>query len=149
MPPDLPTARRPTPHPPSFPLLTPPPYPTNPPPPNRIRDFSHKIGDLLDANIPALIYVGDVDYICNYMGNRAWTQKLDWNSGDKFRAATDHPWGGADGGDGAEASAAAGLARSVDGFTFLQVYDAGHMVPQDKPEVALRMISDFVNGVAF
>jgi len=117
-----------------------------------MHDFSPYITDLLNANIPTLIYAGDVDFICNYMGNRAWTHKLDWASGDKFRAAKDHPWGGVvNRGDGVEVEveSATGMARSVDGFTFLQVYDAGHMVPSDKPEVALKMITDFVTGVAF
>jgi len=108
-----------------------------------MKDFSPYVADLLNDNIPALIYAGDVDFICNYMGNRAWTLGLDWESGDEFRSAGDHEWG--QGEDGVSH----GLARSVDGFTFLQVYDAGHMVPSDQPAVALKMVQDFVQGVEF
>jgi len=106
-----------------------------------MKDFSPYVADLLNDNIPALIYAGDVDFICNYMGNRAWTLNLDWNSGDEFRSAEEHEWG--EGGD------AFGLARSANGFTFLQVYDAGHMVPSDQPDVALKMIQNFVEGNEF
>jgi cathepsin A (carboxypeptidase C) len=42
-----------------------------------------------------------------------------------------------------------GLARTASGFTFLQVYDAGHMVPSDQPDRALDMIANFVNGGDF
>ena len=33
-----------------------------------MKDFSHYVADLLDAGYPALIYAGDVDFICNYLG---------------------------------------------------------------------------------
>lgn len=102
-----------------------------------MKDFSGYVADLLDADIPALIYAGDVDFICNYLGNRAWTLALDWEGHGDFNKAEEHDWKGN------------GLARSANGLTWLQVYDAGHMVPSDQPQVALDMISDFVNGKAF
>jgi len=102
-----------------------------------MKDFSGYVADLLDAEIPALIYAGDVDFICNYLGNRAWTLGLDWKGHDDFKKAEEHSWKGK------------GLARTAQGFTFLQVYDAGHMVPSDQPQVALDMITDFVNGKDF
>lgn len=93
--------------------------------------------DLLNDGIPALIYAGDVDFICNYLGNKAWTLGLDWKSGADFRAAKEHEWKGQ------------GLARTANGLTFLQVYDAGHMVPADQPKVSLDMITNFLNGGEF
>ena len=102
-----------------------------------MKDFSHYVADLLNDGIPALIYAGDVDFICNYMGSRAWTLALDWNGSDAFQAASEHDWKGA------------GLARTAQGLTYLQVYDAGHMVPTDQPEVSLDMIANFLQGGAF
>jgi cathepsin A (carboxypeptidase C) len=102
-----------------------------------MKDFSPYVADLLNAGIPALIYAGDVDFICNYLGNRAWTLGLEWNSGEDFRKAEEHDW------------KQQGLARSAGGLTFLQVYDAGHMVPSDQPEVALDMITNFLKGGTF
>ena len=56
-----------------------------------------------------------MDYICNYLGNKAWALRLPWSGHDAFNAEGDHEWmvGGSK----------AGLARTVDGFTFLQVLD--------------------------
>ncbi len=109
-------------------------------------DFSPFVADLLDDDIPVLIYAGDVDYICNYMGNKAWTLELDWKHKQEFNDAEDHEWGN---GEDEKDGVSAGLARTANGFTFLQVYDAGHMVPADKPMVALDMISNFLNGGEF
>ena len=116
-----------------------------------MHDFSPFVADLLDAGIHTLIYAGDVDYICNYLGNRAWTLQLDWKHKNDFNAAADHEWMGPEVvpdevvGDGK----GVGLAKTSHGFTFLQVYDAGHMVPSDQPKVALDMITHFINGGEF
>eukprot|EP00538_Stauroneis_constricta_P000579 CAMPEP_0119546514 /NCGR_PEP_ID=MMETSP1352-20130426/902_1 /TAXON_ID=265584 /ORGANISM="Stauroneis constricta, Strain CCMP1120" /LENGTH=553 /DNA_ID=CAMNT_0007591225 /DNA_START=176 /DNA_END=1837 /DNA_ORIENTATION=- len=102
-----------------------------------MKDFSGYVADMLDDGIQALIYAGDVDFICNYLGNKAWSYQLEWSGGDEFRAADEHEWNGA------------GLARTANGLTFLQVYDAGHMVPSDKPKESLDMLQTFLNGESF
>lgn len=37
-----------------------------------------------------------------------------------------------------------GAAKSFENFTFLKIFDAGHMVPMDQPKAALSMIEDFI-----
>jgi len=103
-----------------------------------MENFAPQVSDLLNAGIPVLIYAGDADFICNYMGNKAWSLALEWDYHTEFQNAPDHEWGDK-----------SGLARSSHGFTFLQVYDAGHMVPTDQPVVALKMITEFMNGEEF
>ncbi|CAM9166602.1 unnamed protein product [Ectocarpus sp. 6 AP-2014] len=104
-----------------------------------MREFDGLIGPMLEDGVSVLIYAGDCDWICNYMGNEAWTLSLDWTGGDGFRAAPQIEW------STDAAAAAAGLSRSYGGLTFLQVYEAGHMVPMDQPEVALAMLNAFVH----
>mmetsp|Transcript_4119 Transcript_4119/g.6104 ORF Transcript_4119/g.6104 Transcript_4119/m.6104 type:complete len:725 (+) Transcript_4119:208-2382(+) len=103
-----------------------------------MKDMSPKVTDVLNDGIRVLIYAGDVDFICNYMGNRAWTQALDWDHKTEFNAAPDKDWNNR-----------SGLSKTSNGFTFLQVYDAGHMVPMNKPLVALKMINQFFAGEDF
>jgi cathepsin A (carboxypeptidase C) len=43
--------------------------------------------NILDQ-IPVLIYAGDADYICNWLGNQAWTEKLEWPGQKDFNAAS-------------------------------------------------------------
>merc|ERR1712060_930303 len=40
---------------------------------------------------------------------------------------------------------AVGRERSSHGLTFVQVYDAGHMVPHDQPQVALGLLQRFIS----
>ena len=39
-----------------------------------------------------------------------------------------------------------GRVRTAAGFSFVQVYQAGHMVPMDQPENALAMLSRFIKN---
>jgi len=93
---------------------------------------------LLNDELPVLLYAGDLDYICNYIGVHAIANKLDWKYGNEFRQSKDHDWN--NGG---------GVARSSNGLSFLQLHNAGHMVPSDQPEQALKMIRQFLNGEVF
>jgi cathepsin A (carboxypeptidase C) len=38
----------------------------------------YKLSKLLDEGVPILIYHGDKDFICNWMGGLAWTEALEW-----------------------------------------------------------------------
>mmetsp|Transcript_38133 Transcript_38133/g.50054 ORF Transcript_38133/g.50054 Transcript_38133/m.50054 type:complete len:95 (+) Transcript_38133:1233-1517(+) len=40
---------------------------------------------------------------------------------------------------------AAGSVKNFENFTFMRVFQAGHMVPMDQPEAALDMLSEFIN----
>jgi len=104
-----------------------------------MHSFQTMIPDQLEANISVLIYAGDQDYICNWLGNQAWTQALAWAHQSDFNstAAVNYTAGGAE---------AIGTLQSSHGFHFLRVYNAGHMVPRDQPANALKMINAFMRG---
>ena len=40
----------------------------------------------------------------------------------------------------------AGRLRTYQNFQFLQVYNAGHMVPMDKPQAASEMLNSWLEG---
>merc|ERR550517_1263127 len=103
-----------------------------------MHEFQQKLPEQLAAGIRVLIYAGDQDYICNWLGNKAWTLAMEWPGKSAFNAAKDAPW--------AVAGEEAGMVRSAQNFTFLQVYQAGHMVPMDQPKNALQMLNSFVAG---
>mmetsp|Transcript_784 Transcript_784/g.1650 ORF Transcript_784/g.1650 Transcript_784/m.1650 type:complete len:561 (-) Transcript_784:585-2267(-) len=99
-------------------------------------NFHLLLPEMMADGIDVLIYAGDVDYICNWLGNKAWALKLDWPGKADFNAAEDAAYmvGGKQ----------VGRLRKAGKFSFLQVYEAGHMVPMDQPEAALGMLNDFI-----
>jgi cathepsin A (carboxypeptidase C) len=106
---------------------------------------------MLESGIRVLIYAGDVDFICNWMGNKAWTQELRWSGKEEFNAAGDNKWMYAKDGQTVEGGMArTGHAAHGEGsLTFLQVYEAGHMVPMDQPQAALSLLNTFLTNKAF
>jgi cathepsin A (carboxypeptidase C) len=101
-----------------------------------MKNYQERLPPMLEAGIPVLIYAGDCDFICNWLGNKAWALSLDWAGKDGFVAADDAAWlvGGEE----------KGKVRSSGPFTFLQVYQAGHMVPMDQPAASLAMLNTFL-----
>ena len=69
--------------------------------------------------------LGDADYICNHIGNKAWTLALEWSGQEAFNNAKDVKW------TSKLTGKEAGDFRMAGNFGFLRVFEAGHMVPYD------------------
>ena len=102
-------------------------------------DFDDKLVPMLEDGLRVLIYAGDVDFICNWIGNKHWTLELEWSGKKDFNAANDQPWKLTNG-------TQAGNVRAANGLTFLQVFEAGHMVPMDQPESSLEMLQTYLSN---
>jgi len=100
-------------------------------------NFADDVPLLLANGVNVLVYSGEDDFICNWYGGNAWTHALQWPGQSAFNAAPNTTWH-VNGGE-------AGTAISAEGFTFLRVKDAGHMVPHDQPVNAVAMLSTFVS----
>ncbi|KAJ2663985.1 hypothetical protein IWW48_000997 [Coemansia sp. RSA 1200] len=113
-----------------------------------MKPFVREIPPLLEAGIRVLIYAGDADFICNWYGNKAWAEELEWSGKASFVAERDHDWSVA-AGAAAAGEKAVGEARTFKNFSFVRIFDAGHMAPYDQPESSLDMISRWVNNKPF
>ncbi|KAJ1667584.1 hypothetical protein IW140_002164 [Coemansia sp. RSA 1813] len=97
--------------------------------------------EVLDAGIRVLVYAGDADLICNWMGIKELILRLPWYGGPGFAAAPDTPWTVS----GAGGTLMAGSARSFGGLSLLRIYGAGHMVAKDKPLAAQAMFRQWIS----
>ncbi|GAB2276808.1 hypothetical protein Dimus_011522 [Dionaea muscipula] len=104
-----------------------------------MRNLAVGIPTFLDQGvIQVLIYAGEDDLICNWLGNSRWVHAMKWSGQDKFASASEVPFQ-VDG-------TAAGLLTKYGPLSFLKVHNAGHMVPMDQPRAALEMLTRFMNG---
>lgn len=93
---------------------------------------------LLEAGIPVLIFAGDKDLICNYIGLERMIDSLEWAGTRGFSAAdkaSKYTLG----------SAHAGTWRASRGLTYVRVSDASHMAGVDQPLVVHDMMLRFMN----
>ncbi|KAL6516715.1 Serine carboxypeptidase-like 48 [Orobanche gracilis] len=103
-----------------------------------MRNLEIGIPALLEDGIKLLVYAGEYDLICNWLGNSRWVHAMEWSGRRKFVAAKTSPFSV----DGKEA----GLQKGYGPLTFLKVHNAGHMVPMDQPKASVEMLSRWMHG---
>nr|AJD23204.1 carboxypeptidase Y [Onygena corvina] len=101
--------------------------------------YHRKVPEVL-AKIPAVIYAGDADYICNWLGNHAWSDALQWPGQAQFKSKTLTEVKNSVNGK------AMGQVKNHGGFAFFRLYGAGHLVPYDQPENSLDFFNRWVGA---
>jgi len=105
------------------------------------RSVRFNLPKILAANITTFFYNGMDDLICNYFGTAALLDSMDWPGRSSFLNGRNTTWS-VDGNS-------AGTVRTGSGLTFIEVANAGHMVPHDQPAAALNMLDHLLNGTPF
>ncbi|KXJ97469.1 Alpha/Beta hydrolase protein [Microdochium bolleyi] len=101
------------------------------------KPFHRLVPDII-KQIPVLIYAGDADYICNWLGNKAWTEALEWPGKKDYNAAKLK--------DLTVDGDKYGQVKSSGNFTFMRIFQAGHMVPFNQPEGSLDFFNRWIGG---
>ncbi|TFY83349.1 hypothetical protein EWM64_g656 [Hericium alpestre] len=96
------------------------------------------VAALLERGVRVLLYVGEYDWICNWVGNERWSLAMEWSGHDAFNAQELKPW--------LVDGKVAGKTRSAHNLTFATVAGAGHMVPYNKPKEALALVNLWLAG---
>lgn len=92
---------------------------------------------LIDANLTVVMYTGDADYVCNWLGAEVVSHNIGApgyeEAGYTDILTTD--------------GIIHGQVKQAGKFSFLRIYEAGHEVPFYKPLVALEMFQRAVAGL--
>jgi carboxypeptidase C (cathepsin A) len=80
------------------------------------------VAGLLERGVRTLIYVGENDWTCNWVGNARWVRALEWSGADGFAAVPEGTWSL----DGEEQ----GRAQTYGPLSFVTIRGAGHLVRQ-------------------
>jgi carboxypeptidase D len=85
------------------------------------RSFLSTLSSVVQSGINVLVWAGDADWICNWLGNYGVANAVDFSGHADFSAKDLAPYTV----NGTEK----GMFKNVDNFSFLRVYGAGHEVP--------------------
>ncbi|KAM6163624.1 retinoid-inducible serine carboxypeptidase [Rhynchocyon petersi] len=93
------------------------------------------VDELLEAGVNVTVYNGQLDLIVDTMGQESWIRKLKWPELAKFsqlkwKALYSDP----------ASSETSAFVKSYENLTFYWILRAGHMVPSDQGEMALKMM---------
>ncbi|XP_045381651.1 retinoid-inducible serine carboxypeptidase [Lemur catta] len=106
---------------------------------NMERDFMKPVisivDELLETGLNVTVYNGQLDLIVDTMGQEAWLRKLKWPELPKFnqlkwKALYSDP----------ESSETSAFVKSYKNLAFYWILRAGHMVPSDQGDMALKMM---------
>jgi carboxypeptidase C (cathepsin A) len=91
---------------------------------------------IFSHGVPTLIYNGECDMVCNWMGSQAWAENLVWPGQQNISSAQNTTW--------TVSGVPAGWYRSALNVTVLVVANAGHMSPFDQPKNVYQMVRAFI-----
>ncbi|KAJ7079578.1 carboxypeptidase C [Mycena belliarum] len=110
-----------------------------------VHNSAKLLSELIDGGIRLLIYAGNADAMCNFMGNERWLDVLESSFQNEFVAAKPIPWVTLGTGKLAGTVRSAGNGGfSAGNISYVVVHEAGHMVPFDQPEAALDLFSRWI-----
>ncbi|QRV97873.1 Serine carboxypeptidase [Ceratobasidium sp. AG-Ba] len=110
-------------------------------------DATPMIRELVEDGVRVLNLAGDADFACNFMGAFEWMYQLDNPYAKEFRAMNNTIWKNSNSKAVGEVRAAgADGGKTAGRYTWLRVYEAGHMVPHDQPEVSLEFFEKWINN---
>ncbi|KAI0634438.1 alpha/beta-hydrolase [Trametes polyzona] len=102
------------------------------------RTLLPELSALVDSGLRTLIWAGDADINCNWIGGHASLLAMDWHGNQTlhetpFTNITVH-------------GKTVAAVQNVENFSFARVYEAGHEIPAFQPEAAFNIFSQVVAG---
>lgn len=87
----------------------------------------------LTQEIPVVLFHGNLDIICNYIGAESMLRKLTWGGQRGFsKDLVANDW--------VYDNKTVGYIKSERNLTFINIFNASHMVPYDQPDVSRALI---------
>jgi len=84
------------------------------------RSFLNTLSTVVQSGIQVLVWAGDADWICNWMGNLAAANSLTWSGKSTFASKAVVPY--------TVSGTSYGEFKTVGNLSWLRVYGAGHEV---------------------
>ncbi|KAJ5961151.1 uncharacterized protein N7479_008301 [Penicillium vulpinum] len=110
---------------------------------------------LLAHGVHFLAYQGNLDLACNTAGNIRWANSLAWKGQTEFASKPMLPWTSNVAGRNETVGTAKEVRVQLEGqpetsrFAFVTVNAAGHLLPQDRGDVAFDILSRWLAGDSF
>ncbi|KAB2573478.1 Carboxypeptidase S1-like protein A [Lasiodiplodia theobromae] len=101
--------------------------------------FQEALGELADAGVSVLLFNGDADYACNWLGGEAVSLAVNYTGAEDF-AATEYESFVVSGEE-------YGKGRQFGNLAFLRVYEAGHFVQLYQPLAMFEFFNRTIHGL--
>lgn len=103
---------------------------------NQYKTLKDQVTKSINAGKRGLIYNGDTDMVCDFLGDEWFSDSLGFQQIGKYAAWKVN-------------GQVAGFVKHYRGFAFATVRGSGHTVPEYRPAAALAMITKFLSNTKF
>ncbi|KAJ5094611.1 Carboxypeptidase S1 [Penicillium angulare] len=102
------------------------------------RSYLQQLSDVVGSGVRTLMWAGDADWICNWLGYKETANKVSYSGHDECAAKVlvEYTVNGTQ----------KGTYKTVNNLSYLRVFEAGHEVPFYQPEVALQVFKQTMQG---
>ncbi|KAH9427081.1 hypothetical protein DERP_014340 [Dermatophagoides pteronyssinus] len=95
------------------------------------QDMTSQVKELIDAGLKGLIYNGDFDTVCNYLGDRWFVESLGYKADTEYL-----PW--------KYNNQIGGFRQRYGKLIYQTIMGSGHMAPMDQPGPSQAMFNEFL-----
>ncbi|KAM0544662.1 hypothetical protein ACHAPJ_011723 [Fusarium lateritium] len=101
------------------------------------KSFLDEVSRIVQDGVQVLIWAGDADYVCNWIGTKRVADAVDWPQKEIFSRNNLQPY--------KVKGVEKGTFKSVDNLHFVRVFEAGHNLWWYQPEASLQIITQVLN----
>ncbi|KAM0228927.1 hypothetical protein ACHAPO_010334 [Fusarium lateritium] len=102
------------------------------------KSFLDELSRIVRDGVQVLIWAGDSDYVCNWLGTKRVADTVDWPKKEIFFQTELQPYTV----DGVQKA----TFKSVENLHFVRVFNAGHNVGWYQPDTSQQLITQFISG---
>ncbi|KAG8354454.1 hypothetical protein FVEN_g7834 [Fusarium venenatum] len=102
------------------------------------KSFLGEISHIVRDGVQVLIWAGDSDYVCNWLGTKRVADAVDWPKKEIFSQTDLQPYTV----NGVQKA----TFKSVKNLHYVRVFNAGHNVGSYQPETSLQLIAQSLSG---
>eukprot|EP01022_Parablepharisma_sp_SALTPOND_P015951 TRINITY_DN2291_c1_g1_i1.p1 TRINITY_DN2291_c1_g1~~TRINITY_DN2291_c1_g1_i1.p1 ORF type:complete len:447 (-),score=51.10 TRINITY_DN2291_c1_g1_i1:1520-2860(-) len=99
--------------------------------------LSDHIGYLLEHGKKVMLWFGDKDYVCNFVGGMTVAERIPWEGKERFRKAELRPWVDSDGKE-------IGQIKREGRLKYVKVYDGGHVIFLRQQAAGLNLVKELL-----
>ncbi|PKS12992.1 hypothetical protein jhhlp_000333 [Lomentospora prolificans] len=100
------------------------------------KSFTSELSDVVKAGVKVLIWTGDADYVCNYVGTQRIAESVEWSGQQVFTDAAMEPY--------TVNGIQKGEFKKLDNLNLARVYEAGHNLMWYQPEAGIQIFRQFL-----
>ncbi|KAL3447813.1 Alpha/Beta hydrolase protein [Aspergillus insuetus] len=102
------------------------------------RSYLQQLSDVVQSGVQTLLWAGDADWICNWLGFKETADKVSFDGHNEFasKKLVDYTVKGEK----------KGTYKTVNNLSYLRVFEAGHEVPYYQPEISLQAFKQTMQG---